>query len=128
MPLNPHIPISMDLDLAVQQKNHPILLEEQEGEEEVDYVLPLLPDEKEETLAEQVVDPSYSQSDDSTDSSEDEFGKSSKIEMLYFYFICIIFFLSSYKFDGGVPSREIGNSGKEYVLVYNDFSWSHISY
>lgn len=77
MPLNPHIPTSMDLDLAVQQKNHPILLEEQEDVEEVDHVPPLLPAEEKEILAEQVAQQSDSQSDDSTDSSEDEFGKSS---------------------------------------------------
>lgn len=72
MPLNPRIPTSMDLDLAVQQKNHPVLLEEQEEVEEVDFMLPLVPNVE--------VDPcdgTPTESDDSTDSAEDDFCKSS---------------------------------------------------
>lgn len=67
MSLNPRVPTSMDLDLAVQQ-NHPVLREEGQEEEEVDTLLPLpsvqedLPQESDE---------------DSSDTEEDVFAQSS---------------------------------------------------
>lgn len=80
MPLNPRIPTSMDLDLAVQKENHPVLLEEEEEVEEVDFMLPLVTN-VDDPLPEEV-DPceeeeSPPESEESTDSSGDDFCKSS---------------------------------------------------
>lgn len=69
MPLNPHVPTSVDLDLAVEKKNHPVL-QEIADEEEVDFSLPPLPDENEEELE---------SDDDITDTEDDVFGQSSEL-------------------------------------------------
>lgn len=76
MPLNPRVPTSMDLDLAVQRKNHPILYEEQEEvEEEVDYSLPVVAADV--TTTEE--DDTPLESEESSDSiDDDDFTKSSK--------------------------------------------------
>ena len=94
MPLHPRIPTSVDLDLAVQRKNHPILIEETEdGEEEVDFMLPHLPplpdsEEKSSESEPDVHEENSSESEESTDMEEDDFAKSSEIDLLcisYFY-------------------------------------------
>lgn len=60
----------MDLDLAVQKQNHPVLQEEEE--DEVDTVPPHLPESEAQLLEEN------SESDEeSTDTEEDVFAKSS---------------------------------------------------
>lgn len=84
MPLHPIVPTSMDLDLAVQRENHPVLLEEEE-KEEYDYDEFMLPHltppapekedpEKEEELLEEIM---AEESEDTTESEEDVFAQSS---------------------------------------------------
>ena len=73
MPLNPRVPTTMDLDLAVQKQNHPVLREDQEEDgEEVDFV-PQLPFEAEVQPFEQNTE----SDEESTDAEEDFFAKSS---------------------------------------------------
>lgn len=75
MPLNPRVPTSMDLDLAVQKQDHPVLQEEvqEEDGEEVDFV-PQLPFEAEVQPFEENL---LESDEDSTDAEEDFFAKSS---------------------------------------------------
>lgn len=88
MPLHPRVPTSMDLDLAVQQKNHPVLLEaeqetEEEEEDDEDSMLlypPAVPNLKEEIPGSEVTphEGNLTETDeDSTDTEEDDFSKSS---------------------------------------------------
>ncbi len=85
MPLHPQVPTSIDLDLAVQRENHPVLLEEEEKEEcdYDDFMLPHLPltvperelPEKEEDSLEKI--PVEESEEDTTESDDDDFAKSS---------------------------------------------------
>lgn len=91
MPLHPHIPTSVDLDLAVQRENHPVLLEEEE-KEECDYDdfmlshLPLPIPEKEvveEVMEERPEEPEEEMpaiiSEEDTTESDDDYAKSSRL-------------------------------------------------
>lgn len=81
MPLHPHIPTSMDLDLAVNQQNHPVLQEEG-NEEEVDFMIPMHDEVPDSHLHEDsqgdMVDEKLSESDGTTESDDDVFGQSGK--------------------------------------------------
>ena len=77
MPLHPRVPTSMDLDLAVQKQDHPILLEVEQ--EDYDYFAPIevpesegVPRNEVETLCEKSSD------DEELSESEDNYAKSCK--------------------------------------------------
>ena len=86
MPLHPRVPTSMDLDLAVQRENHPVLREEEEREEydyDDNFMLPHLPaavPEKEEEEDEPVetMTPEESGEDITESEDDDAFAKSSQ--------------------------------------------------
>ena len=62
---------SMDLDLAVQKQNHPVLMEE--GQDEPDFVLPSDADSEVDTFP----TGTDGDDDDTTDTEDDVLGKSS---------------------------------------------------
>lgn len=77
IPFNPRVNTSMDLDLAVQKHDHPVLMEE--GQDEADFVFPSDADKSDsevDTL------PPGSDEDDTTDTEDDAFGKSSQSAFL----------------------------------------------
>ena len=100
MPLHPHIPTTMDLDLAVQRENHPVLLEEEEEKEGSDYDdfmlshLPLPTPVKE--VVEKVEEPEEPEeeipamiSEEDTTESDDDFAKSSKSSKNIWLVVCL---------------------------------------
>lgn len=87
MPLHPPVPTSMDLDLAVHKKDHPVLMEvdQEEFEEEDEEVFPHLPpgnDSTNDTSGDDIDGDPYEEKppesgEQSTDTEEDDFAKSS---------------------------------------------------
>lgn len=77
----------MDLDLAVQRENHPVLLEEEEKEECDcdDFVFPHLPlTTPDKEISEEVEEPeeeipAIKSEEDTTESEDDDFAKSSEL-------------------------------------------------
>lgn len=126
MPLHPQVPTSMDLDLAVEQSNHPILEKEEVEEggfDMYDFGMPSLLEndigvdsEEISTTGDSSCDKNDSslteESDETTsDLDDDFFAKSSRLICSFLSSESYKYFFNfSYKFNGRVSPRKYCNT------------------